>query len=40
MCGFEGQKPDGSAKAKQYYRNFEKWFQFMNDNNSKTVEVA
>ena len=37
---FEGQKPDGSAEAKQYYRNFEKWFQFMNDNNSKTVEVA
>lgn len=37
---FEGQKPDGSAEAKQYYRNFEKWFQFMNVNNSKTVEVA
>ena len=37
---FEGQKPDGSAEAKQYYRNFEKWFQFVNDNNSKTVEVA
>ena len=34
------QKPDGSAEAKQYYKNFEKWFQYMNENSNKPVETA
>ena len=37
---FGSQKPDGSAEAKQYYKNFEKWFQYMNESNNKSVETA
>ena len=37
---FSNQKPDGSAEAKQYYKNFEKWFQYMNENSNKPVETA
>ena len=37
---FSNQKPDGSAEAKQYYKNFEKWFQYMNESNNKSVETA
>ncbi len=37
---FGNQKPDGSAEAKQYYKNFEKWFQSMNEGNNKSEETA
>ena len=37
---FGSQKPDGSAEAKQYYKNFEKWFQYMNESNNKSEETA
>ena len=37
---FGSQKPDGCAEAKQYYKNFEKWFQYMNESNNKSVETA
>ena len=37
---FGSQKPDGSAEAKQYYKNFEKWFQYMNESNNKSMETA
>ena len=37
---FGNQKPDGSAEAKQYYKNFEKWFQYMNESNNKSEETA
>ena len=30
---FDNQKPEGSAEAKHYHKNFERWFQYMNDSN-------